>query len=151
MDVKIRIMEKTDIDFCTKIVTELLGEPEDVTNDTLNEYYEDEQETSLMLVAEIEGKLVGFAGILIEFWNATGNIEWIAIIEEYRRRGIGSKLLKELVDYAKKKKVRKIYVDTAVDNLAAISYYIKNRFFPEAVLREFYLNGKDALKLAYKI
>ena len=127
MDVKIRIMEETDINFCTSIITDLLGEPEDVSRETLKEYYEDEQEGSLMLVAEIEGKQAGFAGILIERWNMTANIEWIGVMEKFRKKKIGTKLLNELIEYAKTKKVRKIYVDTAVDNIAAISYYIKNK------------------------
>ena len=144
-------MEEKDIDFCTKIVTELLGEPEDVTRETLIEYYEDEQEGSLMLVADSGEKSVGFAGILIEGWNLTGNIEWMGILEDYRKMKIGSKLLAELIQYAKRKKVRKIYVDTAVDNIIAISFYIKNEFLPEAVLKEYYMNEKDALKLAHKL
>ena len=149
--VKIRKMEKKDIDFCTKIVVEMLGEPEEVTKETLVEYYEDEeQEYSLVLLAESEGKPVGFAAILIEGWNLTGNIEWIGILEEYQGKKIGSKLLMELMNYAKNKKVRKVYVDTGVDNIGAIIFSLKNKYQPEAVLKEYYLNGKDALKLAHK-
>ena len=150
MEVNIRIMEKDDIDFCSKIVTELLNEPEDVTSETLKAYHEDQQKNSLILLVEVDGKRVGFAGILIEGCNSIGNIEWIGIIEQYHHKRIGSKLLSKLVDFAKKKRVRKIYVDAAVDNLNAIAFYIKNKFYPEAVLREYYLNGKDALKMAYK-
>ncbi|MHA1379691.1 MAG: GNAT family N-acetyltransferase [Candidatus Helarchaeota archaeon] len=150
MEFRIRIMEKKDMDFCLTIITDLLGEPEEASKEALTEYFEDQQENSLMLVAENdEGKLIGFAGILIERWNATGNIEWIGILEKYRRHKIGSKLLKKLVNFADTKSVRKIYVDTAVDNAPNISFYIKNKFYPEAVLKEYYINGKDALKLAF--
>ena len=151
MDVKIRIMEKGDVEFCTKIVTELLNEPEDVTRETLEDYYDDEQESSLMLVALLDNKPVGLAGILIEGWNASGIIEWIGILEEHRRKKIGSKLLKELIEYSKKHNVRKIYVDTGVTNIAAIIFYIKNEFYPDAILKDYYIDGKDALKFAYKL
>lgn len=109
----IRIVKEEDLDGIIEIDTKVLGERRP-------EYWEKKVEMAgkksplPSLVAELEGKIVGFI-----FGEASGweygvpeNIGWIDTIgvdPAYQKKGIGGLLMKELLNYMKKVGVDTVY------------------------------------------
>lgn len=68
----------------------------------------------ISLVAEVDGKIVGFILGYIGGWEYTApeNVGWIntiVVTPEYQRRGIGQMLFNEMVEYMKKSGIKSIY------------------------------------------
>ncbi|MGD8506780.1 MAG: GNAT family N-acetyltransferase [Candidatus Bathyarchaeota archaeon] len=102
-----------------------------------------------IFVAEAKGKIVGF--LMLEWsgtqWNRVAEIGLIAVLPRYRRKGFGSSLIKRMEQYAKKKRIRKTYVEPSGENKIAIHFFIKNGYKPEATRRDWYKDGEDSLIL----
>jgi ribosomal-protein-alanine N-acetyltransferase len=69
----------------------------------------------------------------------------------YRRRGIGSLLLKAMEDFARENGARVIMFDTAIDNIPALNLYFKNGFKICGYNEKLYDNAKTALYLAKEL
>lgn len=79
----------------------------------------------IIYIASVNEIIIGFiAGHLTHRYNCEGELEWINVIEEYRRCGIASELVKILADWFVKQKVYKICVDPGND--VARDFYEKN-------------------------
>lgn len=84
-------------------------------------------ETDLSLVAEAGGEVVGFClSTTIEKPNKPwryGYLIWQGVAQGFRSRGVGRKLVVELLKRMKAKKVRFMLVDTEETNTKAIEFY----------------------------
>lgn len=90
-------------------------------------------------VAEYEGKVVGYGGLY-----PNGDITNIAVMKDYRGSGFGSMLLDELISYAIKSGIDKIFLEVGVSNVPALRLY-KSKGFKKIDLRKrYYENGDDA-------
>ena len=68
------------------------------------------------------------------------------VIPEYRRQGHARRLLNQMLNYAKKNNVQKIFLDVAQDNIPAIRLYEKTGFYLINRRPGYYKNGQtDAL------
>ncbi len=63
--------------------------------------------------------------------------------KNFRRKGIGSKMIKEINKYIKSKKGKKIIVYVSKDNTKARSFYKKNGFINKYLLKKHKLGKKD--------
>lgn len=93
---------------------------------------------------ENKGKLLGY----ISFWIFAGeaHITNIAIQEDYRQKGIGSKLLTHCLSYAKGKGCREAVLEVRRSNKAAILMYKKFGFTPIGIRRKYYSDtNEDAI------
>ena len=100
------------------------------------------EEQNVAFLAEIDGKTVGYGGmqcILDE-----GQITDIAVLPEYRRRGIAAMILSRLIQYAREKALSVIFLEVRESNLPALSLY-RDRFGFEVlgVRRGFYSSPKE--------
>jgi tRNA threonylcarbamoyl adenosine modification protein YeaZ/ribosomal-protein-alanine acetyltransferase len=78
------------------------------------------------LAAEIDGKLIAYAGI---FYVAdVADIHTITVAAEHRRKGIGRELLKRLIDWARTRKAEAIMLEVRVGNEEALPLYTQNGF-----------------------
>ena len=106
-----------------------------------------------IFVTEVDDKVVGF--LLLEWgatsWNRTGEIGWLAVLPEYQRKGLGSRLMMVMEQYAEKKDLRKIYVEPSVENKTAIHFYVENGYKPEAMRKDWYRDGEDSLILGKRL
>lgn len=68
----------------------------------------------------------------------------IIVDVEYRRRGIGSELLKYLDKIMIEKKVEKIFLEVRSSNLPAINLYKKNGYIQIHERLRYYSDGEDA-------
>lgn len=104
--------------------------------------------TSKVFVALLDGKIIGVVTFYWQTWNMIGRIGVIGVLSEARGKGVGKKLVERCRDFAKKMGIRKIYVDTSVDNVAAQIFYIKCGFYPEHILKDYYADGVDGINFA---
>jgi len=133
----------------SRFIAEVLGERRSVTARDLKDFLDWDDDEVLLLVAETgDGSFAGVAGVVYESWNNTGKIEWIGLIEDLRGRSIGSSMLNQMVDWTRSNGGRKIYVDTGLHSEKAIAFYERNGFSREAVLKDWYYDGGDAVLMS---
>ena len=70
-------------------------------------------------------------------------IEYIVVDSDYRRKGIATKLLKEI----EKNDIKNITLEVRESNLTAINFYKKNGFKIEAIRKNYYGNENGYLML----
>ncbi|MDH5266538.1 MAG: GNAT family N-acetyltransferase [Candidatus Bathyarchaeota archaeon] len=97
-------------------------------------------ENYVILVAELHRKIVGFIDYYIlpsvwEKWNEA-TINYLFIHKDYQGRGIGSKLLKEVIKQTDKMGIMELHVGTEKENKRAIHLYKKHGFLKEYLLLE---------------
>jgi ribosomal-protein-alanine N-acetyltransferase len=97
------------------------------------------------LVAETSGKIAGF--ILTEHSADAGHIITLDVLEEYRRRKVGSLLLGAAEKEAGARGVQRIYLETATTNKAAIALWKKHGYREFATIRSYYGRGLDAFRM----
>lgn len=90
-------------------------------------------------VAESEGKIVGYGGLY-----PNGDITNIAVMSDYRGSGIGGMILDELIEYAKKRGIDKLFLEVGVSNKPALRLYKRKGFKKIDLRKRYYENGDDA-------
>lgn len=104
------------------------------------------RDNALFIIAEIEGQIVGslnFSGGARPRTAHTGEFG-VSILKEYWGQGIGTELIKCLVEWCKQLGViRKINLRVRSDNYSAIHVYKKLGFTEQGVItRDFLINNK---------
>lgn len=94
-------------------------------------------------VAKNDDKVLGF--VLIEETPYDFDILEIVVDQELRGRGIGTMLMKRVLDYAKLTHKEKATLEVASDNKSAIMFYEKFGFSQIGMRKNYYKNGNDAL------
>lgn len=131
---------------------------------TLPEHYSDYFYESLLaelpeafLVAEIERKLVGYIMCKIEYGFSNfkklgfvkkGHVVSVAVLPEYRKKGIGRALIEEAIAGVKLKKSDELYLEVRCSNTEAIRLYEKLSFVIKQRLKAYYRDGEDAYLMA---
>lgn len=92
-----------------------------------------------------DSTILGF--LVAEARRATGHLITIDVLAEARRFGVGSKLLLAAEERLITGLCRHVYLETAVDNLAAIAFYKRHNYFVVKTVPGYYSNGVDALVL----
>jgi [ribosomal protein S18]-alanine N-acetyltransferase len=101
---------------------------------------------SFTLVADdaAQDKIQGF---LVAHGGATGHVVTIDVIASARRLGVGSQLLRAAETRLQFAGSRAVGLETAVDNLAALSFYKRHGYSVIRTWPRYYSNGVDALVL----
>lgn len=107
-------------------------EPEEF-NLTIEQEEDYIRKTSLILVAELDGKIVGCTTLQKGGSVKTKHVALlgITILKEYTGLKIGSLLMKKVIEWAEKNKVEKIELEVFAENIAAIKLYEKFGFAVE--------------------
>jgi ribosomal-protein-alanine N-acetyltransferase len=103
-----------------------------------------ENNLAFYIVAEIGGRLVGYAGL----WRVAneGHITNVAVHPDFRRRGIGEALVSVLLSHTIKNGIRSHTLEVRASNEPAISLYSKFGFEPAGLRKNYYEdNGEDAV------
>lgn len=101
-----------------------------------------EAKNSIYIIAKSEEKIIGFAGIKIIFDEA--ELMNIVIHKSYRNRGLGTKLLKRLIEICTSKNISSIFLEVNENNIFAQKLY-KNFEFKELSLRKNYYNKDNCI------
>lgn len=134
---------------------------------TLPEHYSDYFYESLLselpeafLVAEINGKHVGYIMCKTEFGFSNfkklgfvkkGHVVSIAVLDEYRRKGIGNALVEESINGVKVRNCDEFYLEVRCSNIAAVRLYEKLGFAIRQQLNAYYRDGEDAYLMAIEL
>ncbi len=103
------------------------------------------------IIAEENGKIIGITTWLMHGLpkHQLAELDRIAVLPEYRGKGVSKKLFDALIKDAKsfykknKSKLRKLYLLTHANNERAQKFYEKLGFRHETTLKEHYYKGKD--------
>lgn len=127
---------------------------------TLPEHYSDYFYESLLaelpeafIVAELDKKLIGYIMCKIEYGFSNfkklgfvkkGHVVSVAVLPEYRQKGIGRALVEESMTGVKLKKCDELYLEVRCSNNEAIRLYEKLGFMIKQRLKAYYRDGEDA-------
>ena len=90
--------------------------------------------TRIMLVAEEDGGIVGFAmGRTDE--SGLSWLSFMGVSPTHRRRGIGRGLVQKYLEESRLKGARKVSLNTAPQLKPAVKLYVESGFMPEGFLR----------------
>ena len=98
---------------------------------------------SQYIVAKLNNEIIGFGGI----WKAVDDIHITDIVvkEVFRRQNIGSIILKQLIDLAKKQTITSITLEVNSTNIPAQKLYEKFGFKRVGLRKKYYNNTDDAV------
>lgn len=120
--VEIRRMHKADVDVVAALDKICFSVP--WSADSFRA--ETENEVAVYFVAEEDGRIIGYCG----FWQVAGegHITNVAVLPAYRKQGVGSRLVSEMVRCAKKAGLSLMTLEVRKSNQAAIALYEKFGF-----------------------
>jgi len=109
----------------------------------INFLYECYRDT--FLVVENKKEVIGFVIGITQ--KDEGHILVIAIRDDYKKKGIGTFLMKKLMEIYEKKGIKKLKLEVRVSNVPAISMYKRLGFKITNRLVNYYENGEDGFLL----
>jgi len=93
-----------------------------------------------------ENPAVGILGFIVaETRRKTGHIITIDVVDEARRAGVGSALLRAAEEQLLRAGARAVALETPVNNATAIRFYKQKGYFVEKTVKGYYSNQMDAL------
>jgi [ribosomal protein S18]-alanine N-acetyltransferase len=93
----------------------------------------------------------GTRGFIVAHAGSTGHIITIDVSPQSRRERVGSKLLAAAEDRLRTAGAQAVGLETAVDNLSALSFYKKHGYSVVRTWPRYYANGVDALVMKKKL
>lgn len=96
---------------------------------------------AVYLVAKDNGMCAGYCG----FWNVSGEggITNVAVAPEYRQKGVGTQLIKKMVEQAIEMQLSLLTLEVRVSNLPAQRLYEKFGFEKVGVRPNYYSNPRE--------
>lgn len=145
MEIEIQKMTKEHLKQIRDILQEQFDEfwNENVLNSEL------ENPLSEYIVAIDDKEIVGYAGLWIPIDE--GHITNIVTRKDKRGKNIGTKMLKELINLAKEKKLKCVTLEVNEHNKTAINLYTKHDFKEVGRRNKYYNNTDDAIIMTLEI
>jgi len=103
-----------------------------------------EREDAFVLLATEDDRAVGAAMCMFSTRCAEGRIASIAVIPEFRKRGVGKKLLNECEMMLRSKGVKKLGLEVDTNNEPAMSLYTSRGYLLRGMAKNYYSDGRDA-------
>jgi ribosomal-protein-alanine N-acetyltransferase len=136
----------------------------DINMRTLPEHYSDffyheilAEFPETFLVAELEGTVVGYIMCRTEYGFSQmkrlglarkGHIVSVAVLEEHRQKGIGTKLIQLAQEEMRKKSANESYLEVRVSNENAVKLYEELGYKVTGRLEAYYRDGEPAYVMA---
>lgn len=95
------------------------------------------------VLLEENGEVVAYACASVLFEEA--EIGVVAVAREWRGRGVGKRLLSELLSRAKRLGAEKVFLEVRVSNESALALYRGAGFEGFGVRKRYYPDGEDAV------
>ena len=134
---------------------------------TLPEHYSDYFYESLLaeipeafIVAEVSGKIAGYIMCKTEYGFSNfkklgfvkkGHMVSVAVLDEFRKKGIGRALVEESINGIRIKKCDEFYLEVRCSNNEAVALYERLGFAIRQHLKAYYRDGEDAYLMAVEI
>lgn len=91
------------------------------------------------------GEVAGYAFLFV-MYEASHLIN-IAVAQNFRGRGLGERLLRHVVEYARRNGAREMHLEVRETNAAAIALYEKHGFTVRHRNKNYYRDGTAALNM----
>ena len=101
------------------------------------------------LVAFDDGQLVGYAGLSSPAGSFQADINTIAVAESFRRRGVATELMTQLIELATRSGAEEMFLDVRADNPGAIELY-KKFGFEQIDIRKGYYKPESVDALVFR-
>jgi [ribosomal protein S18]-alanine N-acetyltransferase len=101
------------------------------------------------IVAEAEGQIEAF--IVAESVRQRGHLITLDVRERFRRNGLGSQLMTAAEARLSEKGCGVVFLETAVDNVSAISFYKRHDYVVLKTIPRYYDGKLDALLMGKKL
>lgn len=98
-------------------------------------------DSTVFFLAKTDEKIIGYGGMYTVLDE--GYITNIGVLPDYRKMGFGKKLLNELINYSKEKKLSFLSLEVRVSNAPAIALYKSFEFEILGKRNNFYSNPKE--------
>jgi ribosomal-protein-alanine N-acetyltransferase len=103
----------------------------------------------IALVVEEQGRAAAF---LLASQNAgTGHLITIDVLPQFRKQGVGLRLMEEAHRRLRLAGARRVVLETAVDNAPAIAFYQKLGYTSVRRLKRYYLDRLDAWQMSRQL
>jgi ribosomal-protein-alanine N-acetyltransferase len=89
----------------------------------------------------LEGTITGYSGLWI--FETVGHIVNMAVLEEFRRKGIAKKLLEFTLDFGRERGVERFTLEVRKSNEAAIELYRNNGFVDVGIRPRYYQDNRE--------
>lgn len=130
--IEVKLMEIRDLPEVVEIEKEIFSIPW-----SLKSFQESLiNKNTLYMVAVENEKVIGYAGMYISFEE--GDISNVAVASNYRKRGVATKLLLEIIRRAHEKGVTDVTLEVRETNVGAIRLYEKLGFKEVGIRKNFY-------------
>jgi ribosomal-protein-alanine N-acetyltransferase len=96
----------------------------------------------LMLVAEQDGRLLGYA---VAWGGEETHIANLAVAPGERRQGIGTRLVGEVTEFARRVGAESLFLEVREGNTGAREFYRRLGFVPTFLRRGYYRDGESAV------
>lgn len=147
--IKYRLVRQDDFEQVLEIENECFKQP--YSRKEL-EYEFKENPVNKIIVAEDEGKIIGFIDYLITFNSST--IMQVAVTAKYRKNGVATQLLSEMEKSFPKEVddlVETITLEVRESNEAAKALYLKNGYKIVVVKNGYYKDGENAIYMLKRL
>ena len=143
--INLREMEIKDIDAIMEIEKESFSTPW-----TRNAFEKEIKENMLAkyIVADLEGKAVGYAGIWLIIDE--GHVTNIAIANAHRGKGIGKFLMMGLIDFCKDSGIHNMTLEVRASNIIAQNLYKKLGFLDCGIRPNYYADDHEDAVIMWK-
>jgi ribosomal-protein-alanine N-acetyltransferase len=108
-----------------------------------------QQRRAVTLVSELEGKIVGYV-VADRDRKGRAHVITIDVLPEARRSGQGSELMQAVEERLRLAGCSLVYLETAVDNAAALAFYKRQGYTIVNTIPRYYLDSIDAVVMTKK-
>ena len=107
-----------------------------------------ESDNTIYIVPKENDNVAGYAGMYLSFEE--GNITNVAVNPLSRRKGIGEKIVRDILNRAYEKGVRDVFLEVRETNSVAIALYEKIGFKEEGIRKNFYDKPRENALIMWK-
>ena len=101
------------------------------------------------LVVEIDGRIVGYGGVWLIIDEA--HITNIAVLQEYKGKGIGNKILMGLIKYSTKLGIKNMTLEVRESNFVARRFYEKHGFVSYGIRPKYYIDDNEDAIIMWRV
>jgi len=101
------------------------------------------------LVAIEANRVIGYVSALVRERDA--HVASIAVLEDFRRRGVGRALVSELIKSLKLRYIRTVSLEVRKSNTSAIRFYESLGFERIGLMPSYYEDGEDAVAFSMRL
>lgn len=144
-DIIVRCMDESDVDPVFRVESKCFSTP--WTRESF-EYEMKENDKALYVIAEYEGNILGYAGL----WKILdeGHITNIAVLEEFREKGIATLMINRLLELAKESSINSFTLEVSSTNYVAIKLYESFGFRRCGLRKGYYEDTHDDAIIMWK-